>query len=36
MTELISSIIGLAGIVIALVYLFDVRVKIVEITTRRW
>jgi hypothetical protein len=30
------TIFGLIGIVIALVYLFDVRVKIIEITSRRW
>jgi hypothetical protein len=30
------TIIGLAGIVVALVYLFEVRVKIIEITSRRW
>jgi hypothetical protein len=30
------NFVGLAGIVIALVYLFDVRVKIVDITSRRW
>ena len=29
------NIVGIAGIVIALVYLFDVRPKIIEITTRR-
>jgi len=30
------NIIGLAAIVVALVYLFDVRTKIIEITSRRW
>jgi hypothetical protein len=30
------TIVGLAGIVVALVYLFEVRVKIIEITSRRW
>jgi hypothetical protein len=30
------TIFGLAGIVIALVYLFDVRTKIIDITTNRW
>jgi NO-binding membrane sensor protein with MHYT domain len=30
------NLVGLAGIVIALVYLFDVRIKIIDITTRRW
>jgi hypothetical protein len=30
------TIFGLAGIVIALIYLFDVRTKIIDITTRRW
>ncbi len=29
------NIVGIAGIVIALVYLFDVRQKIIDITTRR-
>jgi len=29
------GIIGIAGIVIALVYLFDVRTKIIDITSRR-
>ena len=30
------GLIGIAGVVIALIYLFDVRAKIIEITTRRW
>lgn len=30
------NLIGIAGVVVALVYLFDVRPKIIEITTRRW
>lgn len=30
------NIIGLAGVVVALVYLFDVRPKIVDITSRRY
>ena len=30
------TIFGLAGIVIALIYLFDVRTKIIDITTNRW
>jgi hypothetical protein len=30
------NIIGLAGVVAALVYLFDVRTKIIDITSRRW
>jgi NO-binding membrane sensor protein with MHYT domain len=30
------NIIGLAGVVVALVYVFDVRVKIIDITSRRW
>jgi len=30
------NIIGLAAIVVALVYLFDVRTKIIDITSRRW
>jgi NO-binding membrane sensor protein with MHYT domain len=29
-------IIGLAGVVVALIYVFDVRVKIIDITSRRW
>jgi len=30
------NIIGLAAVVVALVYVFDVRTKIIEITSRRW
>jgi NO-binding membrane sensor protein with MHYT domain len=30
------NIIGLAGVVVALIYLFDVRTKLIEITSRRW
>jgi uncharacterized membrane protein YfcA len=30
------TIFGMAGIVIALVYLFDVRMRIIEITSKRW
>jgi hypothetical protein len=30
------NLIGLAGVVVALVYLFDIRTKIIEITSRRW
>lgn len=30
------NLIGLAGIVVALVYLFDLRPKIIDITSRRW
>ena len=30
------NIIGLAGIAVALIYLFDVRTKIIDITSRRW
>lgn len=30
------NLIGLAGIAVALIYLFDVRPKIIDITTRRW
>ncbi len=30
------NLIGIAGVVVALVYLFDLRPKIIEITSRRW
>jgi hypothetical protein len=30
------GLIGIAGLVVALIYLFDVRPKIIEILTRRW
>lgn len=30
------NLIGLAGAVVALIYLFDIRPKIHDITTRRW
>jgi hypothetical protein len=30
------NLIGLAGITVALIYLFDVRPKIIDITSRRW
>lgn len=30
------NLIGLAGIIVALIYLFDVRPKIIDITSRRW
>jgi NO-binding membrane sensor protein with MHYT domain len=30
------NLIGLAGITVALIYLFDVRTKIIDITSRRW
>ena len=30
------TLLGLAGITVALIYLFDVRPKIIEITSRRW
>lgn len=30
------NIFGLAGTVVALVYVFDVRTKIIDITSRRW
>jgi hypothetical protein len=30
------TIFGLAGIVIALIYLFDVRTRIIDITSNRW
>ncbi len=30
------NLIGLAGIVVALIYLFDLRPKIIDITSRRW
>ena len=30
------NILGLAGTVIALVYLFDIRIRIIDITSRRW
>jgi hypothetical protein len=30
------NLIGIAGTVVALVYLFDVRTKIIDITTNRW
>ena len=30
------NLIGLAGVVVALIYLFDVRPRIIEITDRRW
>ncbi len=30
------NLIGLAGIVVALIYVFDIRTKIIEITSRRW
>lgn len=30
------NLIGLAGVTAALVYLFDVRPKIIDITSRRW
>lgn len=29
-------IVGLAGIVVAMIYVFDVRIKIIDITSRRW
>lgn len=34
--SLTLSIIGVAGTVVALVYLFDVRAKIIDITSNRW
>jgi hypothetical protein len=34
--SLTLNIIGIAGTVVALVYLFDVRTKIIDITTNRW
>jgi len=34
--SLTLSIIGIAGTVVALVYLFDIRTKIIDITTNRW
>ena len=30
------NLIGLAGIVVALIYLFDLRPKIIDITSQRW
>ncbi|MBK9738360.1 MAG: DUF2516 family protein [Actinobacteria bacterium] len=30
------TIFGIAGIVVALIYLFDVRTRIIDITSRRW
>jgi hypothetical protein len=30
------TLIGLAGVTVALIYLFDVRTKIIDITSRRW
>lgn len=30
------NLIGLAGIVVALIYVFDIRPKIIDITSRRW
>ena len=30
------TIVGIAGIVVAMIYVFDVRLKIIDITSNRW
>ena len=30
------GIIGIAGLVVAMIYVFDVRMKIIDITSKRW
>ena len=34
--SLTVTIFGLAGIIIGLIYVFDIRVRIIDITSRRW
>ncbi|TAK69972.1 MAG: DUF2516 family protein [Actinomycetota bacterium] len=34
--QLTLGILGIAGVVIALVYLFEVRPKLIDVTQRRW